>query len=90
VAKTEQSPESASVCEGLPETLPFVSRQLTGLGASPWLSETEEAWLLRAVESNMRKARCRKAYMRSQYCKTNLDQPPKFCVYLFRELYWIT
>ena len=78
------------MCEGLPETLPFVSRQLTGLGASPWLSETEEAWLLRAVESNMRKARCRKAYMRSQYCKTNLDQPPKFCVYLFRELYWIT
>ena len=29
---------------------PFVSRQLTDLGASPWLSETEEAWLLRAVE----------------------------------------
>ena len=39
--------------------------------------------------SCMRKARCRKAYMRSQFCKTSLDQPPKFCVYLFRELYWI-
>ena len=48
-AKTEQSPEPASVFEGLPETWPFVSRQLTDLGASPWLSETEEAWLLRAV-----------------------------------------
>ena len=32
--------------------------------------------------SCMRKARCRKAYMRSQFCKTSLDQPPKFCIYL--------